>query len=338
MDAIAVFDKNGKFIRSFGKEFHGGGHGLAIRKEGKKNSSTSATSRTARSPRCRFAAKSSGAAAPEEAGVYNQGAAYVPTNVAFAPDGGFYVGDGYGSSYLHQYNRDAQWVRTWGGQGKDAGKLNCPHGLWWDDRPGRTPSLVVADRANARLQVYVRRQAPFVYPWAAASLLLQHSRRRAAGARPARPRFAAGRGQLLRSCIWGMRKPGRSGCCGRGSATSRNNGNRAGSFTRPGGFDSARQHLRRRMGADRPDASAARGVSNNKVSSAGEGRIGNSFARRSSAFFNNPKAFAHFSHASVILLMLPAISAEIGFAQVIAVKAQTINCFAHATCTLTSCH
>ena len=36
MDAIAAFDKDGKFIRSFGKEFHGGGHGLAIRKEGKE--------------------------------------------------------------------------------------------------------------------------------------------------------------------------------------------------------------------------------------------------------------------------------------------------------------
>ncbi|MCS5584542.1 MAG: hypothetical protein NZ777_13610, partial [Pseudomonadales bacterium] len=29
-----------------------------------------------------------------------------------------------------------------------------PHGLWWDDRPGRTPALVVCDRANARLQYF----------------------------------------------------------------------------------------------------------------------------------------------------------------------------------------
>ena len=79
---------------------------------------------------------------------------YVPTNVAFAPDGGFYVGDGYGSSYIHQYDKDAKWVRTWGGAGSEPGKLRCPHGLWWDDRPGRTPALVVADRANSRLQYF----------------------------------------------------------------------------------------------------------------------------------------------------------------------------------------
>ena len=100
-------------------------------------------------PKCLSAAKSSGLAGiPEEPHVYNQTARYCPTNVAFAPDGGFYVGDGYGSSYIHQYDKNAQWVRTWGGEGEAAGKLRCPHGLWLDDRPGRKPLLVVADRAT----------------------------------------------------------------------------------------------------------------------------------------------------------------------------------------------
>ena len=34
MDAIVVFDPAGKFVRSFGKEYHGGGHGIDIREEG----------------------------------------------------------------------------------------------------------------------------------------------------------------------------------------------------------------------------------------------------------------------------------------------------------------
>jgi hypothetical protein len=34
MDAIVVFDPAGKFVRSFGKEYHGGGHGIDVRKEG----------------------------------------------------------------------------------------------------------------------------------------------------------------------------------------------------------------------------------------------------------------------------------------------------------------
>jgi hypothetical protein len=32
--------------------------------------------------------------------------------------------------------------------------MNTPHGIWLDDRPGRETSLVVADRANARLQYF----------------------------------------------------------------------------------------------------------------------------------------------------------------------------------------
>ena len=91
---------------------------------------------------------------PKESGVYQKAEQYCPTNVAFAPDGGFYVGDGYGSSYIHQYDKDANWIRTFGGAGSEPGKLRCPHGLCFDDRPGRTPSLVVADRANARLQYF----------------------------------------------------------------------------------------------------------------------------------------------------------------------------------------
>ena len=34
-DTMVVFDKKGKFVRSWGKEFKGGAHGLTIHKEGK---------------------------------------------------------------------------------------------------------------------------------------------------------------------------------------------------------------------------------------------------------------------------------------------------------------
>ena len=32
--------------------------------------------------------------------------------------------------------------------------MRTPHGIWLDDRPGRDAALVVADRANARLQYF----------------------------------------------------------------------------------------------------------------------------------------------------------------------------------------
>jgi hypothetical protein len=165
MDAVVVFDSDGKFVRSFGKEYHGGGHGIDIRNEGGTEFLYLCDNKG-------YIAKSTlrgeivwmqpapaidvyRNAAPftvTTPGKYDKGKLFSPTNVAFAPDGGFYVGDGYGSHYVMRYDRDAQVVGHFGGLGDGAGQFNTPHGLWWDDRPGREPALVVADRANARLQ------------------------------------------------------------------------------------------------------------------------------------------------------------------------------------------
>jgi hypothetical protein len=155
MDTILVFDPSGKFVRSFGKEYYPGGHGIDVRKEGGEQFLYLCDIHH------RQVIKSNlkGDVVwkldyPKEPGVYQDVKQYRPTNVAFAPDGGFYVGDGYGSNYIHQYDKDAKWIRTWGGTGTEDGKMRTPHGLWLDDRPGREPSLVVADRANARLQYF----------------------------------------------------------------------------------------------------------------------------------------------------------------------------------------
>lgn len=156
MDAIAVFDPQGKFVRSFGKEYHGGGHGIDIRREGGEeflylcDVTHNLVAKTNLKGEPVWVKKRL-----EEPGVYQDPAVkYSPTNVGFAPDGGFYIADGYGSHYIHQFDRDAKWIRTWGGEGDAPGKMRTPHGLWFDNRPGREPSLVVADRANGRLQYF----------------------------------------------------------------------------------------------------------------------------------------------------------------------------------------
>lgn len=155
LDAIVVFDPEGKYVRSFGKEYHTGGHGIDIRKEGNEEflylcdvshfTITKTNLKGEHVWQMGF---------PKETKLYEAGNKFSPTNVAFAPDGGFYVADGYGSNYIHQYDKDAKWVRSWGGTGDAPGKMKTPHGIWLDNRPGRDVSLVVADRANARLQYF----------------------------------------------------------------------------------------------------------------------------------------------------------------------------------------
>ena len=156
MDAIAVFDRDGKFVRSFGKEYHGGGHGIDVREEnGEEFLYLSDVFHNVVAKTTLTGEQLWVKGRPSEPGVYNNTKLkYSPTNVCFAPDGGFYIGDGYGAHFIHQYDQDANWVRTWGGEGSEPGKMKTPHGLWLDNRPGRDPSLVVADRANARLQYF----------------------------------------------------------------------------------------------------------------------------------------------------------------------------------------
>ena len=171
MDAIVVFDPQGKFVRSFGKEYHGGGHGIDIRKEDGQEFLYLCDVKN------RLVAKSHAqrrAALEDELsrarpGVYQKLEQFNPTNVAFAPDGGFYVGDGYGSNYIHQYDKDAKWVRTWGGAGTEdrqdahaarhlARRSPGPRAGAGRGRSGQRPAAILHARRQVHLSIVDGRQ------------------------------------------------------------------------------------------------------------------------------------------------------------------------------------
>lgn len=158
-DTIVVFDPSGKFVRSFGKAYHAGGHGIDVREEnGQEYLYLSCMMPVNLFLKTDLKGevvwlKKRDALAPSH--LYDdEKAPFRPTNIAFAPDGGFYLADGYGSNLIHQFDRDAGYVRSWGGTGTEPGQFRTPHGLWLDNRPGHDPMIVVADRANARLQYF----------------------------------------------------------------------------------------------------------------------------------------------------------------------------------------
>ena len=160
--SLFVFDADGQFIRSMGHFHHAGGaaqssgHGIDIRKEdGEEFVYLAAADKAMDFAKMTLNGevvwRKGRKAIHADSGMYTQGTAYRPTNISFSPDGGYFLGDGYGSNYIFQYDKNGNYLRTLGGPGNQNGRFKTPHGQWLDNRDG-TPKLVVADRANKRLQ------------------------------------------------------------------------------------------------------------------------------------------------------------------------------------------
>lgn len=165
--SIFVFDPEGNYIRSFGKQFQGGGHGIEIRKEGNEEflyvcayqhlKTFAKMNLKGETVWQKYAPMDSGVYAKDEntkpTGAWGQNR-FMPTNFAWTEDGGFLLVDGYGAFVVHRYDKNGDWKSSFGGHGGGEGKFNTPHGIWVDNRPGQDNRIVVCDRANHTLQFF----------------------------------------------------------------------------------------------------------------------------------------------------------------------------------------
>jgi sugar lactone lactonase YvrE len=79
-------------------------------------------------------------------------AAFRPTAVAVDPNGAVWVADGYGQHLVHRFVDETAPDLTLSGE-EGAGRFDCPHSIFVDTRQTQ-PRLYVADRGNARIQIY----------------------------------------------------------------------------------------------------------------------------------------------------------------------------------------
>ena len=143
-DSMVVFDEKGKFVKSWGKQFKGGAHGLHIAKEGRNEFLYLCD--TARGVVVKATPDGEEVFSigyPEQSDAYKPGEdgkkkKYSPTNLALAPNGDIYVGDGYGSHFINVYDSKGTYKLTFGGQGSEPGKVSCPHGIMIDTRASRS--------------------------------------------------------------------------------------------------------------------------------------------------------------------------------------------------------
>jgi DNA-binding beta-propeller fold protein YncE len=75
-----------------------------------------------------------------------------PNDIAFGPKGEVYItqGHGKGESRALKFDKDGNFLTTWGGEGKGQGEFNQPHAVIVD----RKGLVYIADRSNQRIQVF----------------------------------------------------------------------------------------------------------------------------------------------------------------------------------------
>ena len=87
--------------------------------------------------------------APREAG-FNAPNEWRLTAAVPGPDGSIFIANGYGDSRIFRFDRNGQYLASYGGKGKTDGLFDCSHGLAIDRRYEQ-PLLLVCDRENRRL-------------------------------------------------------------------------------------------------------------------------------------------------------------------------------------------
>ena len=73
-----------------------------------------------------------------------------PTDIAFLPDGTFFVSDGYTNTRVAKFDKNGTFLMKWGTPGTGPGQFNLPHSIAVDARR----RVYVADRGNRRIQVF----------------------------------------------------------------------------------------------------------------------------------------------------------------------------------------
>ena len=161
---VQVYDRQGRFLRAWGKGLVGSAHHLRIDHEGfvwttdvdwhivRKFSPEGQLLLTLGTPQV-----------PGRDGKHFD----MPTDVAIASTGDIFVADGYGNARIVRFDSKGNYLGEWGQLGSQPGQFSIPHALVRDSQD----RLYVADRNNARIQVFDTQGrlldvwADLVVPW-----------------------------------------------------------------------------------------------------------------------------------------------------------------------------
>ena len=157
-NTIQIIGPDGKYrgdIRTKGGKVFKGVHGMKVRRLAGEELLLLAMPRVKRV----VAVKPDGTVAwqiigpPQVPGMYESVGEYNPTDMDVSSDGRVIIADGYGKSLVHLYDKDRNYLKSFGGKGKGEAQFDVCHNILVDSR-GKKSTLLISDRQNNRLQQY----------------------------------------------------------------------------------------------------------------------------------------------------------------------------------------
>lgn len=146
-DPVIVFDRRGKFLRSWGRGMFSVPHGIRVDRDDNVFITDIGTQQVMKFTKTGELLMTLGIknVAGNDEGKFNR-----PTDIGFAKNGDFYVSDGYGNSRVVKFSREGKFLMTWGKPGRGPGEFQVPHAVQVDSRGW----VYVSDRENNRIQIF----------------------------------------------------------------------------------------------------------------------------------------------------------------------------------------
>jgi len=144
---VIVFDREGRFLRSWGEGVFENAHGVFIDKDDHifcVDNGDHTVRKFTLEGELLYTLGTEGEAAQDNE-PFNR-----PTDAAISPSGDLYISDGYGNTRVHRYSPEGEHILSWGEPGEGPGQFNLPHGVWIDHKD----RVYVADRQNYRVQIF----------------------------------------------------------------------------------------------------------------------------------------------------------------------------------------
>jgi outer membrane protein assembly factor BamB len=147
-DPIVVFDKDGKYLRSWGRDLDfGNEHGLRVDPDDNvwiTDNGNHQVMKFTREGKLLLTLGVRGESGEDDKHFFR------PADITFGPDGSVYVADGYGNARVVKFSPEGEYITAWGKHGTGESEFNIVHSAAVDSKG----TVYVSDRENNRIQIF----------------------------------------------------------------------------------------------------------------------------------------------------------------------------------------